>query len=121
MRRLGLSVWAPTMRNPSWGSCPAAVAQATSVPPRTTNQRPGSPGQAASSARRVNPASASRAAAVAQAWYGDGEASQNASRRAGGVEVGRAWSPDGQSLQPSQVRVRGPAARADRLGPPVHS
>ncbi len=81
MRRLGLSVWAPTMRNPSCGSCPAAVTHATRVPPRTTNQRPGSPGQVASSARRVKPASPSRAAAVAHAWYGDGEASQKPSRR----------------------------------------
>jgi hypothetical protein len=68
IRRLGLSVWAPTMRKPSWGLWPAAVAHATSVPPRTTNHRPGSPVQAASSASRENPASVSSAAAVAQAW-----------------------------------------------------
>jgi hypothetical protein len=69
------------MRKPDAGSWPAAVAQATRLPPRTTNHRPGSPDQAASSATRVNPASPSIAAAVAQAWYGEGEASQKASSR----------------------------------------
>jgi hypothetical protein len=68
MRRLGLSVWAPTIRKPSWGWCPDPVTQAMSVPPRTTNHRPGPAGHGASSASRVNPASVRRAAAVAQAW-----------------------------------------------------
>ena len=59
-------------------------------------QRPGLAGHAAS-ARRVNPASPSSAAAVAHAWYGEGEASQKPSRRraasspvAGTVTEGRA-------------------------------
>jgi hypothetical protein len=81
MRRLGLSVWAPTMRKPSWGRWASATAQATSVPPRTTNQRPAPLGHGASSASRVKPTSVSMAAAVLQAWNGEGEASQNARRR----------------------------------------
>ena len=123
MRRLGLSVWAPTMRKPSWGLWPAAVAHATRVPPRTTNQRPGSPGHAASSASRVNPASVSSADAVAQAWYGEGEASQNASRRrAGSRSTGRLtdrrayrcrrWP---RAITPARGRRRHPASpRPDR-------
>jgi hypothetical protein len=55
------------------------VAQAIRLPPRTTYQLPAPLGQAASSASRVKPMSPRVAAAVAQAWYGDGDASQNAS------------------------------------------
>ena len=45
MRRFGLSVWAPTMRNRRKASAPSGTSQATSAPPRATRYRPGSPGQ----------------------------------------------------------------------------
>ena len=51
-----------------------AERHATMAPSRSTKQPPGAAPHCARSSRRRKPASSSRVAALATAWYGDGEA-----------------------------------------------
>ena len=62
------------MRNGVWASAPSGTNQAMIAPPRSTNLPPAVPSQASVSRTCRNPAFSSRSAAVATAWYGDGEA-----------------------------------------------
>ena len=90
-RRLGLSVWAPTIRSGVSESSPAGQSAATSAPPRRTNQRSGSVAGPVRGLVHLGEAGGRRGApaAVATAWYGVGEASRWPSRRRRARPVGR--------------------------------
>lgn len=79
-RRFGESVCAPTIRYGVCAAAPSGTYQATIAPPRRTYFPPLVPSQAAVSSTWRNPAFSSRSAAVATAWYGEGEAIRKAIR-----------------------------------------